>query len=546
MRKYLSAIIVMSIFGLCIPVQGNGIRSASSVPAGSQATGRPAVPKENPGYPSVRYLSGPRAEWQGDSLLVRFSSEITGRLKGPSSLHFIPIYVSGKDTIRYPELGYFTPSGAKYHKRRSALSDKKTDGTVRILYRSGRGGSDYRESMVIPSSVKGELRLLEVLRGCCDSLLQTSQTIAIPARTVVLTDTVYTTVPGMLPLPVAAVSVPLFEMNVTFIEPRAETIKERTATATVRITYPVNHWKVYPAFGVNTTELARVDNILSPVATDTATYRVLGASITGYASPEDTYEHNMTLSEQRSGGMRDYLQDRYGFPVGKIAVQGKGEDWNGLREAVEQSDMAAKEAVLTIIDSYDVFDGREKRLMDLQGGDPYTYMLHTLFPPLRRLEMQIDYRVRAFGTDEAGELIGHRPQDLSLREMYTVAEVENDNQTILRQRSEYGREYDIAVRYFPDDDIANINASSAALVRGDLEQAWQCLGKVKENPISDNNLGVYHWLCGKIEDAKAYFRRALSTDPERAAYNLEQLQKWEDQFGAEATSEPDGTTGRDE
>ena len=70
---------------------------------------------------------------------------------------------------------------------------------------------------------------------------------------------------------------------------------------------------VYPDFENNRQELSRIDKILSPVATDTATYRILSASITGYASPEDTYKHNMVLSEQRAGGMRDYLHGRYGL-----------------------------------------------------------------------------------------------------------------------------------------------------------------------------------------------------------------------------------------
>ena len=319
------------------------------------------------------------------------------------------------------------------------MADRKTVGTARILYRSGKGDADYRESRIIPSSMRGELRLLHVLRTCCEERLLSSEAIAVPERAVVVADTVYTTVPGVLPLPVAAVSVPLFETNVTFIKPKPEAVKERTATATVRITYPVNHWKVYPDFENNREELSRIDRILSPVATDTSTYRILSASITGYASPEDTWEHNMMLSEKRAGGMRDYLTGRYAMPAQGIAVKGRGEDWDGLREAVEASDMAAKHEILAIIDSYDVFDGREKALMDLRGGEPYKYMLKNLFPPLRRMEMEIDYRVRPFGTDEAGELIGSRPQDLSLREMYEVAQAENDNQTIVRQRDEYGR-----------------------------------------------------------------------------------------------------------
>lgn len=482
-------------------------------------------------YPSVRYVDVPKAEWQGDSLLVRFSGEVAGRLKGPVSLHLVPLYVSGSDTIRFPELGCFTPSGAKYHRRRETLAAGRTNGNVRILHKGGRGGFEYRESMAVPQSFVGCLQLQHILRTCCDERLLSVDTIAVPERAVVVADTVYTTVPGMLPLPVVAVSVPLFETNVTFVRPKPEAVKERTATATVRITYPVNHWRVYPDFENNRQELSRIDGILSPVATDTATYRILSASITGYASPEGTYNHNMMLSEKRAGGMRDYLRERYGLSSENVTVEGKGEDWDGLRKAVAQSDMREKDEVLAIIDAYDIFNGREKRLMNLHGGATYRYMLQNLFPPLRRMEMRIGYRVRPFSMDEAGELIGSRPQDLSLQEMYEVAQAENDNQTIVRRRDDYGREYDIAVRYFPNDDIANINASSAALVRGDLEMAWVCLGRVRENPLAANNLGVYHWLCGKIEEAEAYFNKALETDPERAAYNLEQFGKWKEEFG---------------
>lgn len=499
------------------------------------------LPYTQAGNPNLHYSFPPQAIWQGDSLVVRFSSEITGPLSGPMSLHVIPIYISQNDTIRYPEVGYFTPSGARYHRRQETFADTKTPGEVYILKRHQHSLSvDYQQSMAIPRSYQGRLQLQQVLRTCCDSRLLASETVSVPERAVIITDTIYQSVvvPGdMLPLPVAAVSVPLFETNVTFIKPKAETIKERTAVATIHINYPVNDWKVFPDFSSNATELARVDKILSPVTSDPTTYRVLSVSITGYASPEDTYEHNMILSEKRAGGMRDYLKERYGFPTHKVAVQGKGEDWNGLRAAIEKSDMKSKAEVLSIIDSYDIFDGREKRLMDLQGGDPYKYMLRTLFPSLRRMEMEIDYRVRAFKPDEAGELIESRPQDLSLQEMYEVAQAENNDQTIMRQRNEYGREYDIAVRYFPDDDIANINASSAALVRGDLELAWLCLGRVKDNPLAANNLGVYHWLCGKIPEAKQYFLKAQETDPERAAYNLEQLQKWEEEFGPSTNEE---------
>ena len=293
--KHLTIIIGLLFFSLFATMQRAGAQRQDS--AAAEQKDRP--------YPSVHYLAEPCARWRGDSLEVRFSGEVAGRLKGSESLHLIPIYISGSDTIRYPEVGYFTSSEAKYYKRREALSDTKTDGTVRVLDRKGHSEVDYRESMLVPQTFAGRVQLQQLLHTCCEKRLLASEAIAVPERAVTVPDTVYTTVAGMLPFPVAAVSVPLFETNVTFVQPKPEAVKERTATATVRITYPVNDWRVYPDFENNRQELSRIDKILSPVATDTATYRILSASITGYASPEDTYKHNMVLSEQRAGGMRD-------------------------------------------------------------------------------------------------------------------------------------------------------------------------------------------------------------------------------------------------
>lgn len=45
--------------------------------------------------------------------------------------------------------------------------------------------------------------------------------------------------------------------------------------------------------------------------------------------------------------MRDYLRERYGLPAEKVTAEGKGEDWEGLREAVGRSDMKAKDEVWT-------------------------------------------------------------------------------------------------------------------------------------------------------------------------------------------------------
>lgn len=465
------------------------------------------------------------AEWQGDSLLLRFAGQLTGRLKSSQALRVEPLYISGRDSLRFPTMGCYSPAGAKYRIRRNTFLDGEKENERMCVIRNVRDSVDYCESVTVAPGGKGELLLLYVLSDCCSSEPVGCERISVPERVGGYVER------EVLPLPVAAVSVPLFEANVTFVKPEQEPVKERTATMSVYLTYPVNHWKIDPDFEGNAAELERVDRFFSPVATDTVTYGVLSVSITGYASVEGAWIYNMTLSGKRAGGMRDYLCRRYGVSARKIGIEGRGEDWDGLRKAVEMSKIPERGEILRIIDSYNVSDGREKRLMELSHGEPYHYMMQNIFPSLRRMEAEIRYRVRSFGAEEAEKLIRHRPQDLSLCEMYEAARVGNSDRTIKQGRDGYGREYDIAVRYFPDDDIANINAASAALVRGDLDEAWLYLNRVKNNPKAANNLGVYFWLCNRIAEAEAAFERAMKTDPERAAYNLEQLAKWKEEFG---------------
>ena len=37
---------------------------------------------------------------------------------------------------------------------------------------------------------------------------------------------------------------------------------------------------------------------------------------------------------------------------------------------------------------------------------------------------------------------------------------------------------------------------------------------------------IYYWLCGDTAMAEQYFRKAMETDPVRAAHNLSELARW--------------------
>lgn len=139
-------------------------------------------------------------------------------------------------------------------------------------------------------------------------------------------------------------------------------------------------------YGGNAGELEKLDKFMRSSFADTLIY-VRRITLTGYCSIEGSYAANEKLANDRANGFRNYLNSVYGlarrYPV---EVHYVGEDWERLRELVEASTLPGRTEVLAVIDNTDIFKGREKKLMDLQGGVPYNLMLAELFPLLRGLK----------------------------------------------------------------------------------------------------------------------------------------------------------------
>ena len=168
-------------------------------------------------------------------------------------------------------------------------------------------------------------------------------------------------------------------------------IKEGTANLDCYFSYPQGGWQIQRGYGGNARELERLDKFMRSSFADTLIY-VRRITLTGYCSIEGSYAANEKLAHDRANGFRNYLDTEYGlarrFPV---EVRYVGEDWDRLRQLVEASTLPGRAEVLAVIDNTDIFKGREKKLMDLQGGVPYNLMLAELFPLLRRVEIRGEY-----------------------------------------------------------------------------------------------------------------------------------------------------------
>lgn len=164
-----------------------------------------------------------------------------------------------------------------------------------------------------------------------------------------------------------------------------------TGRGVMYIQYPLNVTRVLPDFADNRNELARIDSLLVPLLTDT-TVVIRSIQLTGYASPEGKYSHNVNLANRRIVGVMNYLSDTYLLPNKSVfRLSAVAEDWDGLVKALQASDRPYKEEALEIIRTVPLFDGRELKLMELRYGDPYREMLTDFFPRLRRTAFVIEW-----------------------------------------------------------------------------------------------------------------------------------------------------------
>ena len=306
-----------------------------------------------------------------------------------------------------------------------------------------------------------------------------------------------------------------------YVEPKVEVVKSREIQAECFLDFEVNKINIRPEYMNNPRELAKIRVMIDDLKLDPS-IKVNRLDIIGYASPEGTLATNKRLSEGRAMALRDYLASRYDFPRNQYHIIFGGENWDGLIDALETLDMDYKNEMLDIIQDIPIEKGRETKLMQLRGGVPYRYLLKNVFPSLRVAICKVNYDIKNFNVDEAKEVIKRRPQNLSLNEMFLVAN------TYPKGSQEFIDVFETPVRMYPDSEIANMNAATAALSRNDLISAERYLKKMESQeywPEYNNAMGILTLLKGDYELAEEYLNKARELGLDVATDNLEELAK---------------------
>ena len=453
---------------------------------------------------------------RGDSLYVDMAVTTEGRnVPSRMSADFTPVLVSGERSLALPAVSLMGRNSYRNHRRALALMSAKERGAYEksapyyvVPDYKGDSRMDYRLALPYEAWMSSaQLTLQRIDCGCGKSSVTDVRLMA-----------------GKVSLEeVIVIERYRIEPHLAYIRPEAEAVKSRAEQGESFLDFAVGKTSVNPEFGRNAAELEKIRRMIDLVQDD-KDLTIKRIVIVGYASPEGSLAMNERLSEGRAKALRDYLQSRYpAIPGSLYSIRFGGENWDDLVEAVQTSDMPDKQAVLDIIDRYSIIGGREAKLMALKGGTPWRYMLREMFPSLRKVTVTVDYDVRNFDAEEAKAVVKTHPQNLSLNELYLVAN------TYEPGSEDFNSLFETAVRLYPESVTATVNAAVAALERRDFVGAERYLRSVKSPdriPECDNAWGLLLMLRDQDYDRAApYFEAARAAGLKAAQQNLDEIDR---------------------
>lgn len=316
---------------------------------------------------------------------------------------------------------------------------------------------------------------------------------------------------GQLLMPVEPAFVP------AFIRPPHVEVKRDTLEREAYIEFVVNRTELKKNHSRNTLELQKILSSIDTIRADknlTITY----INIHGYASPESPYKHNEKLANGRAATLTDFVRRQYTFPKEVFSISATAEDWAGLRARVADSNIEHRDEILAIIDSPLAEDPKEWKIKSTYPTQ-YKQMLADWYPALRRSVYKVGYIIRGFNAEEAREVFQTKPAQLSLEELFMVAEL------YPMGSDEFRHVFDVAVRLHPSDPIANLNAACIALDERNLAQARKYLAKAGQSPQATHARAVLAVFDGEYDKAETLFREALSQGVAEAEANLQLLEK---------------------
>ena len=399
-------------------------------------------------------------------------------IKSTQVVVLTPIIVNGDNTHELQSIAVYGRNRRIYYLRNEAEKPTTSD-DVALTPKEAEGVFTYNTAVYFADWMNGcRLELLRKDFGCCGTEL------IIDREQLVERFPIESYYPELI-----------------YLRPEHEAVKIRQISGSAFVDFPVSQTVINPDYRNNIAELAKITGTIDSVKRD-QDITIKSISIKGYASPESPYSNNTRLAKGRTEALKLYVENMYHFDKGFIKTDYEPEDWAGLERYVEASSLPHKAEILSAIRSDREPDNKEWYIKSNWKED-YRHLLKECYPALRHSDYVIEYEIRSYSTPEDIERILHTaPQNLSLEEFYILAQTYEPGSDKLNEL------FETAVRMYPNDPVANLNAANSAIQRNDYRSAARYLDKAGDLPEAVYTRGVLEVYLENKEMAKSYFIEA--------------------------------------
>ena len=422
-------------------------------------------------------VSGVKLHKSGDLMGIGLNLALSEyELEGDRASVFIPVLKNGADSLELEPVGVYGRFRYIQYQRagEKALSGDKESS---YLYSERPESVKYDKTVPYAEWMNGaSLYLRRVDYGCCGAVTYDCRESLADWKTF------------------------SYAPEYRYVSPVAESEKLRELSGSAFIDFPVNRTEIRPDYRGNRAELSKITATIDSVRNDAdVTVRLI--SIKGYASPEGRYDNNVRLAKGRTEALKQYVCELYSFDKDFISTDFEAEDWDGLRRYVDASGLEHRQEILAIIDDGSLTpDARDNKIRQ-KYQEEYKFLLQNVYPALRHSDYRIEYTIRQFSdTEEIRRTLYAAPQKLSLNEMYVLA------QSVPAGSGEFNDIFETAVRMYPGDETANLNAANAAMQRNDLPAAEKYLSRAGSSAEAEYARGVYAMLAGDYAKAAELIR----------------------------------------
>ena len=228
---------------------------------------------------------------------------------------------------------------------------------------------------------------------------------------------------------------------------------------------------------------------------------ITSTEIVAYASPEGSESLNNDLSGRRSDSAnRVWNQVKGKNEAADPTVRSVGEDWEGFRELVAQSNLEDKDLILRVLSMYSDPAVRESEIRNM--SQVYTALQSEVLPELRRARLIANVEYQNYTADELLKLLEDNADVLDEEALLRTA-------TLVKEPAQKEDIYKRAVTRF-GSQRAQYNLAALYLGQGKPVKAAEALAKVADQNDADvlNLLGLIALGKEDLPAAEQLFVRA--------------------------------------